>query len=281
MVNIITTLLLCGVAGLIIGITGARFRCLIAAIIASASIGFFPAAFILMGYHGPHSVLSVAVEALFVASPFAVVSVEFAMLGYFLVGRLFKEQTKNKYPKRHLNIVLIIIASLMIPTFIAQDFIPPPRASRADYYEMLLDKQLNKIRHDYFSDEYELNAGDRVVYVHIRYANDNGRYIWLDIYDETNAGNTSVRPVQPVFKFPRIEDWMPFPDIRGAFLHEEMLYYNYGRDKEISKSAINSRLSRRYYARDFQFAKIDLTTMQNISIDKSEYEQMYMRVKEE
>ena len=269
----------CG-SGLILGLAAARFRCLAAAIIASASIGFFPAALLLMEYHGPNSALSVAIMALFTAIPLAAVSAGFAVLGYYLIGRPFKEKAKIKYLNRRLNISLIIIASLIIPVFVVLDFIPPSRASQAGYYEMLITNQLNKVRYDDRTDEYELEADNRILYLHIRNDEEKGEHIWLDIYDEINAGNISGRSVEPVFKFPRIEDWMPFPDVRGAFIQDGALYYNYGKDKTVSASAFNSRLSKRYYTREFQFAKIDLTTMQNIKIDKAEYERMYAQVKE-
>jgi len=270
------------VGGLILslglGVVGARFRCLAAPIIASASLGFFPAAYIWMQYHGPHSVLSVTLLALITAIPFAMCGAGAALLGYFLIGRVFKKTANPNYPNRRLNIILILVASLIIPGYIGLDFIPPMQTSRAGYYDMLITRQVEKTRYDFFADEYELDVGDRVLYLHIRNGDDRGEFIWLDIYDVMNAGNIRGREVVPVFEFPRIEN-RALPDVRGAFLQGDTLYYNFGRDTVVAKSAFNRYLSQRYIKRDFQFAKLDLTTMENTIITKAEYEQMYAQAK--
>jgi len=101
-----------------------------------------------------------------------------------------------------------------------------------------------------------LNAGGRDMYIPM-----SGYYQVCDhIYD------ASTGAIIGKFLYAKDES---IPKPKGLFLRGDYLYYNYGADKEIKLVIIDTI---QYTIRDFEFARINLYTMENEKITKREYE---------
>ncbi|MCL2487367.1 MAG: hypothetical protein FWE80_01650 [Oscillospiraceae bacterium] len=270
-----------GVAAIIFGIVcfflglgflAARYRFLPGAAVAAGLICWLPVTVMFLDYHGPHSALSAAFWALTIALPAGAAAVALVLLGYYAIGKQIKRWFRPDYPGRRPGIILVLAAAAVMPLYIAADCIQPSPKTQAGYYAMLLFRQPQVIENG--ENEYEINAGGRMLYLRTAAGETDGyTAVRGDLYGVPDAAPYD----EPLAVFPRTAQGEA-PDIRGMFLEDKVLYYNYGPDETRLRSAFNKDMIRLYAVRDFQFGKIDLTTMKDTKIEKAEYEQAYLRV---
>jgi len=282
-----TLTVLCLVFGCVlvfgIGFLASRYRWYAAASILSALMVIIPIALAYKDYEGTRTFLQGLEWSALLILPCAAISVGLMSLGY-LVG------TRVACWQRPLNsnwhFVIIAVTLLPLVFFMLLDFIPPSKATLANKYEMLLSKQATILegqlpsynpestpRHPIMHavQYFEITVIDQKFYVEAveLFSGDYG--IVSDIYDERREGSLS-----PVVNFSRSPNTRFVDiDVRGAFLLNNNLYYNYGKIKSVAK------YSGAYDTQDYRFAKIDFSSLQDIQISKNEYEQAYDQVHHE
>lgn len=278
------------IAAFLLGYFLARWRVLPAVITTIVSLCFV-CAFWFFQYPlvdgGMSSVLKVTLvffpPAILMALILSAICVALILLGRRMKQRILKKEDSLPRAAGRWGIICTVVASLIFPVFVVQDFVPPPASRLASHYDLLLLKQAKvsqlQGRHSAY-DEYVFEANGRKLYFQA-YVDSNEILIVSDVYPQAAARYEDHKYyaedgslITPVAVFSRNDDF-PYVRVKGAFISGDFLYYNYGADSSVIKSAFNSYWQEDYRVRDFHFAKINLNTMENHQITRAEYERAY------